>query len=443
MNATETNRLKLPSPTAPASAHVVLRVSANKTHLVSKFNGKIYETPSGLCTIVWHEPGKPGRQRTTRMGLEAATKFAKAKRDAIATQENWRAKLSESDYAAHLRWIEIAQQCPGVPVEVLLQEAVTARQTNSRANIVPKTCPQIVAELLETKRREAKCGEKWLRNLEKMLNRLADFITGPVELVQPSDLNQWLRGLKGGLVYRHHHYATAIQFFNFAKTIAAVPRESFGADFWKLVEDPDRRPVRIIVWSPKQIEQLLKHTYANMIPFTACGAFAGIRTEELVPEDPRKTPLDWADLDFEKREIHINYETGKTGERIVPMSANLIAWLKPYRKASGPVCELAQPTSALYKAKLRAGLPTAKGESRNVLRKSFGSYRLAQVQNIGQVAEEMGNSPAKIKSNYRKPRSAAEAREWFGILPTNSAIVQQEFSLPGIERDSRRPKSVS
>lgn len=417
MNTLETPRIN------PA----VLRPPQNKIHLVPSFNGKIYEAAGERCTIVWHEPGKR-RQRTMRIGLAAARHFAKQKREAIAKQESWRSRLSESDYAAHLRWIEITQKCPGIPVEVLLTEAVEARLNRAGAKLV-KTCPEIVAAMLEQKRLEKKCGQKWLVTLAAMLNRVAQFWPGPLHLVQPHDLNQFLRGLKGGLVYRHHHYAAAIALFNFAKSINAVPREKFGPDFWKLIEDPDRPPVKIKVWEPAQLERLLKFTRPNMIPFTVCQAFAGVRTEELCPADPRKVPLDWSDFDWELRTITINYETGKTGERIIPMSPNLVIWLKPYRRPSGPVCRIANTSVALHQAKGRAGLPQGKGESRNILRKSFGSYRLAQINNIGQVAEEMGNSPAKIKSNYRKPKTAVAAKAWFGILPTNSGITQQELRL--------------
>lgn len=421
---TETSRLVLQvsnGDRARAQIHVVRQAG---------FQAKIYQSPGGPCTITWHEPARPGRQRTMRADLDRARTFAKTKLGEIAKGESWRTRLSESDYAAHLRWIEIAQKVPGVPVEVLLNEAIESRLNKNTGAIVAKNCPAIVEEMIEQKRLEKKCGDKWLVTLSAMLNRLARFWTGPLHLVQPHDLNLFLRGLKGGLVYRHHHYATAIALFNFAKSINAVPRESFGPDFWKLIEDPDRPPVKIKVWEPTQLEKLLKHTRPNMIPFTACQAFAGVRTEELCPDDPRKVPLDWSDFDWELRTITINYETGKTGERIIPMSDNLVVWLKPYRKNSGRVCIVGNTSNALRQAKVNAGLPAGKGDSRNILRKSFGSYRLAQINNIGQVAEEMGNSPAKIKSNYRKPKSAAAAKAWFNILPTSSGIAQQE--LPGI-----------
>ena len=155
-----------------------------------------------------------------------------------------------------------------------------------------------------------------------------------------------------------------------------------------------------------------------------------IRHEELKPEEfesHNKAPLDWRDFDWDRKEIHISEDTGKTGARIVPMSDNLIAWLKPYRLTEGPVCRVACTSNALWRAKKRAGLPAGKNESRNVLRKSAISYRIGLTNNRGQVAEEAGTSLEKIKSNYRRPASGTAANQWFGILPTDGEILQLDF----------------
>jgi integrase len=273
-----------------------------------------------------------------------------------------------------------------------------------------------------------------------MLNSLAAYWPGPLHLIRAHDLNAWLRGIKGGLIYRHHHYAAALQLIHFATGTNCVRAADFGDDFWKLVDDPEPPPVRIKIWTPEQLLKLLAKTLPNMIPFTALQAFAGVRHEELVPADfssgtkaaRTKIPLDWRDIYFGDGgqcgpHIEITEDTGKTGARIIPMSDNLVAWLTPHRKTSGPVCTVRNTANALTKAKRRAGLPAGKNESRNVLRKSFGSYRLAVVKHIGQVADEMGNSPAKIKSNYRKPRSESEGKRWFDIWPTTAEVLQLNF----------------
>lgn len=51
------------------------------------------------------------------------------------------------------------------------------------------------------------------------------------------------------------------------------------------------------------------------------------------------------------------------------------------------------------------------------LRHSYASYRIATVQNIGQVSLEMGNSPQMIHTHYLDLKMEGEAGEWFGLYP--------------------------
>lgn len=374
--------------------------------------------------LFYYDNGR--RIRESRSSFAALKARAEEVATSISNGQTAMSQFTENDRASYRRACELAQSV-GAPIELLVAEAVEARKKNA-VRFVGKTCPDLVALLLETKRKEGKCGKRWLRGLEEMLDRLATFYTGPLHLLRAHDLNAWLRSLPGGLVYRRHHRAAAIQLVRFAQANNHVPRDW---DELSLVDDPEPPPVKIRIWTPDQLVKLLSRTLSNMIPFTVLQSFAGIRHEELNPEECEvdKRPLDWLDFDWKEKLIEITEDTGKTGARLVPMSDNLVAWLKPHAKPRGPVCELSNTSNALWRAKKRAGLPTGKNESRNVLRKSFGSYRLAVVKHIGQVADEMGNSPAKIKSNYRKPRSEAEGKRWFAIWPTNAEVLQLNFKI--------------
>ena len=53
----------------------------------------------------------------------------------------------------------------------------------------------------------------------------------------------------------------------------------------------------------------------------------------------------------------------------------------------------------------------------NALRHSFISYRVADIQNVAQVALEAGNSPQMIFKHYRELVRPAEAKAWFAISP--------------------------
>jgi hypothetical protein len=59
----------------------------------------------------------------------------------------------------------------------------------------------------------------------------------------------------------------------------------------------------------------------------------------------------------------------------------------------------------------------------NVLRHSFISYRLAELQNINQVALEAGNSPKMIYRYYRELATPEQASSWFEIVPDAAANI--------------------
>lgn len=387
-------------------------------------NGRPYD----YWMLFYYEGGK--RKPESRKKFADAKARARVIAARLRDGELQRGPISDYDRELLLQAKRSAVEL-GVSFLELVDAGKAAIARERAANFVSKDCPDVVLELMDLKRREGKCGVKWLRVLGDMLESWAAFYKGPMHLARASDLNGWLRGLKGGLLYRQHNRAAALQLFRHAKASNYLPRDWDLAAEFKLVDDPAPAPVKIRVWSPEQLVKLLACTLANMIPFTVLQSFAGIRHEELNPEECEvdKLPLDWADLDFEQRIISIADDTGKTGSRIVPMSPNLVEWLKPYARPSGRICTLSNTSNALWRAKVKAGLPTGANESRNVLRKSFISYRLALVKNIGQVAEESGNSPAKIKSNYRKPKPECEGKRWFGICPTTAEILQLRFSM--------------
>ena len=62
---------------------------------------------------------------------------------------------------------------------------------------------------------------------------------------------------------------------------------------------------------------------------------------------------------------------------------------------------------------------------KNALRHSFISYRVAETQNVAQVALEAGNSPQIIFQHYRELVRLKEAKEWFAIEPNTVADVRR------------------
>jgi len=169
-------------------------------------------------------------------------------------------------------------------------------------------------------------------------------------------------------------------------------------------------------YTPAELAILLGGASPKFLPWLACGAFAGIRTDEVYPlPGGEKSPLDWSDFDWPAKIIRIRPETDKNGHgRIVPILPALRAWLYPVRRKSGPLISCL-PSSGNEPETKRLGVLIG-GWKANALRHSFISYRAAEV-GLAQTAMEAGNSESEARKSYNDSKSPAEAKAWFGVMP--------------------------
>src|SRR5262249_27630437 len=124
----------------------------------------------------------------------------------------------------------------------------------------------------------------------------------------------------------------------------------------------------------------------DILPMLAIGAFAGLREAEI-------QRLDWSEVDLARRHIEVKAAKAKSARRrIVPIQANLAAWLQPYSRVTGRVA----PPNARGKVE---GVRKAAKLTRwpnNGLRHSFASYRLAAIQDAPRVAMELGHTSPQM-----------------------------------------------
>jgi integrase len=186
----------------------------------------------------------------------------------------------------------------------------------------------------------------------------------------------------------------------------------------------------VAIFTPGEMTRLLPAAPLHLIPILAIGAFTGIRMAEL-------NRLEWSAVDLECGLIELRAGQAKTASRrVIPLPDNLRAWIAPLPRKGRVVHtpQLHREVTALARA---LGLDWP----RNVLRHSFISYRLAQVQSADQVALEAGNSPPIIFKHYRELTTEDQAHQWFAILPKPD---QWENQFP-FDRNTRRagaPKQV-
>jgi len=167
--------------------------------------------------------------------------------------------------------------------------------------------------------------------------------------------------------------------------------------------------------------KLLKGTGNRLISYIAIQAFAGIRGKEI-------QRLDWRDVDLAEGFIEVRDVAAKTDvRRLVPIKANLKAWLSPMAKEAGAVCPVKNLSNALNELSLATGVAWKK----NGLRHSYISYRVAECADLPRVADESGNSVNIIRTNYLKRVKPQQAKAWFDMMPAEKSN-EQEQGTPAI-----------
>jgi integrase len=173
-------------------------------------------------------------------------------------------------------------------------------------------------------------------------------------------------------------------------------------------------PAEVGILTPHQAAALLAHsTDDETLVFHAIGLFAGLRVAEV-------GRLDWADVDFESGFITVTASKSKTrSRRLVPITGNLDAWIRPLAKRSGPIVSRAirrHHIAAREKAKISLWPD-------NAMRHSFVSYRLALVGDAAKVALEAGHQQSVLFAHYRELVKPRDAKKYFGIKPSTSSKV--------------------
>ena len=205
-----------------------------------------------------------------------------------------------------------------------------------------------------------------------------------------------------------------------------------GTDLVEGVQRYSMKPGTIQIFTPAEISRLIENADAKLLPYLVIGAFAGLRGAEILR-------LDWSEIDLQDGFIEVKAEKAKTEvRRLVPVKPNLAEWLGPYQKKSGPVCSLKSIWNRFVElvSTINKQLPKGSPDSarmkwkKNALRHSYISYRVAECADVARVADESGNSPAIIRSNYLRRVKPTQAKEWFNVMPAVAEVVEKVVQMP-------------
>lgn len=237
-----------------------------------------------------------------------------------------------------------------------------------------------------------------LHDLTWRLKKFASAFSVPLSDVHIADVERWVASLQVMGRTKNNTLAAITNLARFAERRGYIAKGSL--ELGRI--DRSKDTGEIAIFTPDELGRLLRAARPEMVPYLALCAFAGLRSAEA-------SRLDWSEIG----EIHIDVKAARTktrSRRLVPILEPLPQWLTPYRQEGGPVCPFSNIENQLDRIAAEAGVQW----KRNGLRHSFGTYRMAIVQNEQQAALEMGNTPGMVFAHYRVIVSEVEARSWFG-----------------------------
>jgi integrase len=352
------------------------------------------------------------RKRITRTSLDAAKIEARRLIAQISSGRQEEKILSISE-AEDYRLAKEKVAPHGISLLTAVEEWISFKTKTGQ--LVRKTVPEVVNELLVAKELEG-VSKRHLEDRRSRLNSFARQFPGKIDNVTAGEIEEWLKRMKVSSRTKNNYRGALKQLFRFAQSRRYLSRNEPLA-----IHDVAEMRVKegaIEIYTPEEMQLLLAHAPSKLTPFFALGAFAGLRTEEIMR-------LEWQDIRFEQDVIEVSAAKAKTASRrLVPLLPALREWLKPLRKKTGSVMEFNSYTpfnrarSSFCKSgiKIEAAVKVFVWKS-NALRHSYASYRLAEVKDAAQVALEMGNSPSMLFRNYRELVTGQQAAEWFSILP--------------------------
>ncbi|HZL13175.1 MAG TPA: tyrosine-type recombinase/integrase [Verrucomicrobiae bacterium] len=395
---------------------------------------KIYKrtrpTVTGGTRTIWEVANYVGGRRRLQSFSDQTAARDEAQRIGrlLSSGESTAANFRGTDAASYGRAVEILRNAGlDTPLELVAsmhveavkilgsEKIVEAAKEYIRRNPVERplrTVRQVADEMIEVKAKR-KASERYLQDLRYQLNKLCEKFPANVDTVTTGDLQLWFDRLDAAPRTIRNLRSAAAVLFRFAESRCYIGKGDNPAIATERIKAKNGDDVEI--YTPDEVARLLAAAPDSIRPAMAIQAFTGIRTAELMR-------LDWRAVKLERGHIEITAANAKTASRrIVPTLPNLVAWLKfaanktskIFPRGAHDYHELMRETASNTKTEK---LPAVELKH-NALRHSFISYRVAQTQNVAQVALEAGNSPAMIFGHYRELVTADDAKAWFAIEP--------------------------
>jgi integrase len=380
--------------------------------------------------VCYHLGGK--RLRLNFADLDKAKQEAEAKAAQLSRGDVDAMQISGKDRLVYGRALEAVKDY-GVALDAVAIEYSDARKLLDGVPLVDaarfyarhhgktlkrKLVGDAVEEMITAKQRDG-VSDVYLNDLRYRLGVFAKRFHCNVVSLTPEDVQGFFDGVTLSPRSFNNFLSILRTFFRFAQERRWLSKEVNLLESVKRRKDK-RTPVEIL--TPDEMAALLEHATPEIAPCLALGAFAGLRSEEILR-------LDRKDVTKRPGFIEVAADKAKTAaRRLVPITDNLALWLSAFPLDEGL---LWKDTKAMFfKTRLQVAGKANVTWKQNVLRHSFISYRLAELQDINQVALEAGNSPKMIHQHYRELATPKQGKLWFSIAPASQAkIIRMRASV--------------
>ena len=211
-----------------------------------------------------------------------------------------------------------------------LSEAVRCfLEEHKRTQLSPIKLPDLVEKFMVHLRGQEK-SRRYTLDMQARLHKAAQTFNGFVGDIHATDINRWLVGMRHLSGRTKNNYRAALAtLLSFGRQEGHLPRGiPSEAEFSSRY---DGRGGEIGIYTAEKLRILLFGLELRLMPFVAIGAFAGLRSAEIVR-------LEWQEIRFTQNIIEIKASKAKTASRrLVPILPVLAEWLSSVRKESGRV----------------------------------------------------------------------------------------------------------
>jgi integrase len=358
------------------------------------------------------------RERKTFADLAAARRFARQKLNDLATTTDEAEAVSTPELESYLAAKRIIAPA-GLPLHNVCETFMAAREMlgatplldavrrylrqNKGVQLVP--IRQAVQEFLVERERIGVCW-RYMAQLRCDLNRFTRAFAGRhLPDIGTPELDEWIcSDASRAQITRTNVRQRLTTFAHWCRKRGYLSRECRTFEDMASYSVP---PAPILIYTPEEMRKLMGAVHDWVGVFFAIWGFAGLRSEEI-------RRLDWRDVNLDRGFIVIEAEKAKTKRRrLVPISENLAAWLRPIARESGSVLGVFNTHMGSHQVCDRAGVAW----KRNAFRHSYVSYRLALTNDAAKVALEAGHDAQVMFAHYRELVRPDQAQEWFNIFP--------------------------